>query len=334
MTDIEVFARVALGFVDEVRSVEPFGQGLINETALVTASTGDCVLQRINTDVFTDPDAVMRNIIVVHRHLDGRLVPEPLRTHNGQWLVRDASGAWRAWRRVPEAEPLRSISLDSARAAGELLGRFHTALADLDPTSVVETLPRFHDPRRRLDALRATVAADPCDRAASARDEIDAVLQAVALVERVDDVQARVPRRVAHNDAKLDNVLFRASHAVCLIDLDTLMPGAWFWDVGDLVRTAGTYAEEDDPRASIDPQLYNAVLDGYRRQAAGVLDASERDAVDSAGASVTFEQAVRFLTDWVAGDVYYRTTRPDQNLDRARAQLRLLESMPGTVPYS
>ena len=200
--------------------------------------------------------------------------------------------------------------------------------------SVTETLPGFHDPRRRLDALRAAMATDPCTRAASARDEIERVLGAAPLVDRAADLLARVPRRVAHNDAKLDNVLFRGDEAVCLVDLDTIMPGAWFWDIGDLLRTAATRSEEDDPYAAVDPQLYRAVVDGYRRAAAQVLDPDELDAVESAGAIVTFEQAVRFLTDWIDGDVYYRTTRPGQNLDRARAQLRLLESMPGTVPYS
>jgi Ser/Thr protein kinase RdoA (MazF antagonist) len=222
----------------------------------------------------------------------------------------------------------------TAPAAGALLGRFHAALVDLDPSSVIETLPGFHDPRRRLDALRAAIAADPCARAASAQDEIELVARAEPLVARAGDLVARVPTRVAHNDAKLDNFLFRGAEAVGLVDLDTLMPGAWFWDVGDLLRSASTRSREDDPRAAIDPQLYRATLDAYRGAAGRVLTEDELDAVESAGAIVTFEQAVRFLTDWIEGDVYYRTTRPGQNLDRSRAQLRLLESMPGTVPYS
>ena len=334
MTDDEATARVAAAFTDEVRSITPFGRGLINETFLVTAASGDCVLQRLNTDVFTDAAALMGNVLVVHRHLHGELVPEPLRAHDREWLVHDRSGTWRAWRRVPDAQPVVDPTVATAGSAGELLGRFHAALADLDPTSVAETLPGFHDPRRRLDALHTAMAADPCSRTAAARDEIERVLRAAPLVSRADDLLAHVPRRVAHNDAKLDNVLFRGDEAVCLVDLDTIMPGAWFWDVGDLLRTASTRSEEDDPHAAVDPQLHRAVLDGYRRAAERALDTDELDAVEIAGAIVTFEQAVRFLTDWIEGDVYYRTTRPGQNLDRARAQLRLLESMPGTVPYS
>ena len=160
-------------------------------------------------------------------------------------------------------------------------------------------------------------------------------IAAAPLVALAGQLESRVPRRVTHNDAKLDNILFRERVAVCVVDLDTVMPGAWFWDVGDLVRTASTTAAEDCPEAElavVDAALYDAVVAGYRLGVStGPVTAAELEAVDVAGAIVTYEQAVRFLTDWVAGDVYYRTTRPGQNRDRARAQLRLLASMPGAV---
>jgi Ser/Thr protein kinase RdoA (MazF antagonist) len=140
---------------------------------------------------------------------------------------------------------------------------------------------------------------------------------------------------VAHNDAKLDNVMFRGDDAIALVDLDTVMPSAWFWDVGDLLRTAATAAAEDEPRVErsvVDPVLYRSILAGYRAGLARTaLAEAESEALDVAGAIVTYEQALRFLTDWIAGDAYYRTTRAGQNLDRARAQLGLLASMPGTV---
>jgi Ser/Thr protein kinase RdoA (MazF antagonist) len=171
---------------------------------------------------------------------------------------------------------------------------------------------------------------------ASVGPEIAAALAAAPLASLADELVADVPRRIAHNDPKLDNFLFRDGEATCLVDLDTVMPSAWFWDVGDLLRTSATYADEDDPhtdRAVVDPDLYRAVLDGYRAgmTPSTAVNGAELDALESAGAIVTFEQAMRFLTDWIAGDVYYRTSRPGQNLDRARAQLRLLASMPGTV---
>jgi Ser/Thr protein kinase RdoA (MazF antagonist) len=158
------------------------------------------------------------------------------------------------------------------------------------------------------------------------------VLAGRSVIATLADTLAAVPTRVVHNDAKLDNLLFRDGEAVCLVDLDTLMPGAWLWDVGDLLRTTSTASPEDDPAATVDPALYRAAINGYRQALAGAT-AAELDAIEIAGAVVTFEQAVRFLTDWIAGDVYYRTWRPGQNLDRARAQLGLLASMPGTVTF-
>jgi Ser/Thr protein kinase RdoA (MazF antagonist) len=199
-------------------------------------------------------------------------------------------------------------------------------------------MPGFHDPGRRLQALRDAIDADTFERVRTVEDEIALAFAAAPLVKHATEFAANVPRRVAHNDAKLDNVLFRDGAAVCLVDLDTLMPGAWFWDIGDLLRTASTTSAEDEPRAErvvFDAALYDAAAAGYGRGVStGVADAAEIDAIGAAGAIVTYEQAVRFLTDWIAGDVYYRTTRPGQNRDRARAQFRLLASMPGPVPLS
>jgi Ser/Thr protein kinase RdoA (MazF antagonist) len=325
---------IAAQFGGSVTAVAPFGGGHINQTFLAQTPDADYVVQRINRAVFADPEAVMANILVVRRHLGGALVPEPMPARDGRWLVYDGRDAWRAWRRAPNAAPTAEITPDTAGSAARLLGRFHAALADLDPLTITETLPRFHDPGRRLAALRTAVAEDAVGRVATVSGEIAEALDAAPLVELAAALTARVPTRVAHNDAKLDNVLFREGEAVCLVDLDTLMPGAWFWDVGDLLRTASTTAPEDDPiseRAVVDPELYRAVIDGYRFGVEPASDASETEALEVAGAIVTYEQALRFLTDWIEGDVYYRTSRPGQNLDRARAQLRLLASMPGTV---
>jgi N-acetylhexosamine 1-kinase len=321
--------RAANRFAAGVEAVRPFGGGHINETFLVAGPTGELVLQRLNLAVFPDPDGLTANVLAVHRHVGGAGMPEPVPTLNGEWLLRDGSGAWRAWRRVPGAAPVVRSTPAAARAAGRLLGEFHRRLAGLDPAALTETLPGFHDPGRRLAALREAVAADPQGRAAGVAEEIAAAEAGEPLVALAADLSARVPRRVCHYDAKLDNVLFSASgEAVCLVDFDTLMPGAWFWDVGDLVRSASSPAAEDDPAAEVVPELYRAVLDGYR---AGLGDAvpAESEALGHAGAIVTYEQAVRFLTDWIAGDVYYRISRPTQNLDRARAQFRLLATMPG-----
>jgi thiamine kinase-like enzyme len=164
------------------------------------------------------------------------------------------------------------------------------------------------------------------------RDEVETLTEAGAsLIQTAEELVCHTPVRISHNDAKLDNFLFRDGVAVCLVDLDTVMPGRRFWDVGDLLRTAATTAEEDAPEseAKVDPSLYQAVIDGYLQGVSTSSSTSgELDALEMAGTLVAYEQAVRFLTDWIEGDRYYRTRRPRQNLDRARAQLSLLSSMP------
>lgn len=346
MTEVDELFAIAARFTLRAppTTIEPFGGGNINETFLLWADDAsgtrdEYVLQRINREVFGDPGALMENVVTVSDHLTTRfmpdLVPRLVPETGGGWVVRDGDDVWRLWVRVPGAEPLEERSPRNVGAAAHLLGRFHAGVADLDPERVHETLPRFHDPMRRLADLRAAIEADPFGRVIGVHAEIDAALSGAPIAELAVDLVGRVPRRVAHNDAKLDNVLFRGGDAVCLVDLDTIMATAWFWDVGDLLRSASTPVAEDDERtdaAVVDPVLSQAVLDGYR---AGVSiatpAAAEIEAVEHAAAIVTYEQALRFLTDWIAGDVYYRTTRPGQNLDRARNQLALLSSMPGTV---
>src|SRR5882724_5195113 len=290
-------ARRAAGrFAVGVGAVRPFGGGHINETFLATTAAGDLVLQRLNLAVFPDPEAVTANIVAVHAHLGGACMPEPVPTLDGLWLERDGTGVWRAWRRVPGAAPAGLSTPAVAKAAGRLLGEFHHRLAGLDPAGLTETLPAFHDPGRRLAALRAAVAVDPRGRAAGVAAEIARAEAGAPLVALAADLAARVPRRVAHYDAKLDNVLFAGGAAVCLVDFDTVMPGAWLWDVGDLLRSAATTAAEDDPdprRAGADPALYRAVLDGYHEGLPDGTTPAEREAAGYAGALVTYEQAVR-----------------------------------------
>jgi len=319
-------------FVGPVTAAHRFGAGHINETFLVETPAGEYVAQRLNTAVFPDPAAVTANIVAVHRHLQGAMMPEPVAAPGGDWLAWDGADPWRVWRRVPGA-PLEGTAALPATLhdAGALLGRFHGRLADLDPAGLTETLPGFHDPSRRLDALRGVIAADPSGRVETVPDEIAMALDGEGLARTAADLMTRVPRRVAHFDAKLDNILFAGDTAVALVDFDTVMPGAWFWDVGDLLRSGASTAAEDDPdpeRAVVVPERYRAIIDGYRQGLADAARPPELEAIEAAGAIVTYEQAVRFLTDWIAGDVYYRIGRPTQNLDRARAQFRLLASMP------
>jgi Ser/Thr protein kinase RdoA (MazF antagonist) len=320
------------GPVDEV---VPFGAGLVNETYLVHTSVDDYVLQRINGSVFGDPDALMQNIATVSEHLSGRFVPQLVAARQGGWIVYERGGAWRMWQRVAGATPCDELTPELVRSAASLIGRFHVAVSDLSDR-LTETITHFHDPARRLALLRSAIDADPFGRVEHVGPEIERLLADEELARTAAELTAQLSPQVAHNDAQMNNILFRGDEAVCLVDLDTVMPTARFWDVGDLLRSASTRGAEDDPDPlanAVDPALLLAIVDGYREAVAPVVASGsvEDAAVDVAGQLITYEQALRFLTDHLLGDVYYRTTRSGQNLDRTRAQLALLTSMQGTV---
>jgi Ser/Thr protein kinase RdoA (MazF antagonist) len=319
-----------------VEKVGPFGAGLVHDTFLVHTSAGDYVLQRINSTVFGDPAALMQNVATVSEHLAGRFVPQLVEARAGGWLVDDGPDAWRMWRRVPDATPCGELTPQRVRSAAHLIGRFHLAVGDLPPARLTETIPHFHDPTRRLVLLQEAIDADPFARVEHAGPEIERALAAGYLATKATAFIAQLSPQIAHNDAQMNNILFRGDVAACLVDLDTVMPTARFWDVGDLLRSASTRGAEDDPdprRNAVDPALFRAVIDGYRDAVAPVVEkgSGEDAALELAGPLITYEQALRFLTDHIRGDVYYRTTRAGQNLDRTRAQLALLASMQGTV---
>ena len=338
MADVVAAERVARHFsiAGPVHGVEPIAAGLVNDTFLVGTNADAYVLQRINRSVFGDPRALMQNVGTVSAHLAGRHVPELVPSGDGGWIIEDGADIWRMWRRVRDAAPCGELTPVRVGSAAQLLGRFHRGLSDLSPSVLTETIPHFHDLGIRLASLRETIAHDPCGRVEDVGAEIERAFAANALVMTATEFTSRLPRQVAHNDAQINNILFRRDDAVCLVDLDTVMPTARFWDVGDLLRSASTRGEEDDPDPQhnlVEPALFHAIVDGYRDAVARVVTPGsiEYAAVEVSGLFITYEQALRFLTDYLRGDVYYRTTRAGQNLDRARAQLNLLASMQGSV---
>jgi Ser/Thr protein kinase RdoA (MazF antagonist) len=347
-------ADVAVRFALDgpVESIVPHGEGNINLTHLVTVrGPVRYLLQRLNPEVFPDPEVLMANVAVVTGHLRShlesagrtdpdrrvvRLVP----TLEGAMWCRVSDGA--IWRCVRFIEQAHSVAAAASRAqafeAGRAFGELHRLLVDLDPTRLGQTIPGFHDPARRLSDFERVVEADPTGRTAAVADEIAFVGEHRRLAADGRRLAGRgVPVRVAHNDAKVDNVLFDddSGRAVCVIDLDTIMPGSILWDVGDLLRTASCPASEDErdlDRVELDLDLARAMLTGYREEAAGWITSDEVGLLSLAGAVLVYEQAVRFLTDYLAGDVYFRTFRPEQNRNRSRVQVRLLTSMLERMP--
>ncbi|HEX4628826.1 MAG TPA: aminoglycoside phosphotransferase family protein [Gemmatimonadales bacterium] len=339
----DVVARFAIG--GEVAAVEPFsGGGHINESHVVTcrgsrdrparrARPARFFLQLLNPDVFPDPHRLMENVARVTRHLDGplRLVPT---LEGAAFFEDDRGGVWRLYgfieHAVTRAEP---TGPGDAERASRAFGAFQRSLVDLPGPRLHETIPHFHDTPCRVDALEHAVQCDAAQRASGARPEIAQVRARSGLAQILVQAAARgaVPERIVHNDAKLANVLFDASgEALCVVDLDTVMPGLGLYDFGDLVRSMATRAAEDERdlgRVRLEPELFEAIARGYLAGTGDLLTRAERELLVAGAQVIVFEQAVRFLIDHLEGDRYYRVARPGHGLDRCRTQLALLASL-------
>lgn len=335
----------------EFVAMEPLPGGYINDSYRVTLAVGGArsawLLQRINPTVFTDPDALMGNIAHVTRHMSARLRDAGVADWQRRTLVviptregtshhRGVDGA--AWRLFPfiESATVRTeaASPEVAREAARAFGEFLRLVADYDGPPLRETIHGFHDTAARFRALVQAVRADPVGRATQAGPEIRLALAYQAMADVLPPLMRRgaVPVRVAHNDAKIANVLFEAGsgRALAVVDLDTVMPGSALHDFGDLVRSSVSASAEDETDLSrVDVRIpwFRALVEGYLSEAGSVLTPDERRLLVFAGRLITLEQAVRFLTDHLQGDRYYRTTRAGQNLDRARTQFRLFERL-------
>jgi Ser/Thr protein kinase RdoA (MazF antagonist) len=326
----------------------PLGRGHIHETFVATyAERGGerrYVHQRLNTRVFTEPQRLMENVVRITDHLGRklaargvsdadrrRLVVIPARDGR-PWSLDAEGGTWRTFRYVEGTRSCDTIEgTRQAYVAGRAFGEFALLLSDLPPPPLAVTIPNFHDLAKRFADLEAAIRADAAGRAAAVsaeidqarrhRDDLAAALRAVGAGD--------LPRRIVHNDCKLNNLLLDAEtgDARCVIDLDTVMDGTLACDFGELVRT-GTCASPEDERdlASMrfDADLFAAIAQGYLAGLAGLATPGELRALPLAGPALTLENAIRFLTDHLEGDVYFRIHRAGHNLDRCRAQLRLL----------
>jgi hypothetical protein len=332
-------------------SLEPLVVGHIHDSLVLTCRGGArprrYLLQQLNDRVFPDPAAVVENVARVTDHLRGRLLAEgvadldrrvltlvPARAGGSYW--RDPSGGW--WRvyvlieGAASAERLGSPGL--ARRTAAAFAGFARRLADLPPPRLRETLPGFHDTPARLAALAQAVERDPLNRARDAAQVIAATLARADDAGALARLQARgrLPERVVHNDTKVNNLLLdqASGEPLCVVDLDTVMPGLVAHDFGDLVRSAAATAAEDarDPGAAgVDPTLLGALATGYVTGWEGGVTGPELDSLALAPQVIALELATRFLTDHLEGDRYFRVTRPGHNLDRARVQLALARAL-------
>jgi aminoglycoside phosphotransferase (APT) family kinase protein len=334
-----------------LRSAVPYGNGHINQTYLLEREHAGApvryILQRINGRVFQDPVRLVQNVANVTRHIRARLeasgtadlarrVMTLVPALDGAPFHRDAQD--QVWRCCEFVEGARSCDAmetpEQAYQAARAFGSFQALLADYQGPPLFETIPDFHHTRSRFEALRRAIAADPRNRAARAAREIRAALEREALADSLLALKERgiLPERITHNDTKLNNVLLdeRTGEGLCVLDLDTVMPGLSLYDFGDMVRTATNPVAEDAPgveRVQVQVPLFQALARGYLEGTGGLLLPAERERLVLAGQLITFEQAIRFLTDFLQGDTYYPVRRPEHNLDRARTQFALLASL-------
>ncbi len=327
---------------------EPYGSGHINDTYRVVMNLAgtsiNYLLQRINHNIFKQPARVMENITRVTEHLQKKIgqVPDASRmsltvlpARDGAPYVRDEEGGW--WRLYLFIEQARTYDVitnpQQALEAARAFARFQDQLSDLPAPRLHETIPAFHNGVSRLAALDAAAQADALERRQKVAAELAFVEERRAQFGRLLELQARgeIPERITHNDTKINNVMLddATGAGVCVIDLDTVMPGLALYDFGDMVRTATATALEDErdlSKVGCSAVMFEALARGYLSNPDFLLPAEINELV-FAGRLITMIIGVRFLTDYLAGDVYFRIHRDGHNLDRCRTQFQMVRSM-------
>jgi hypothetical protein len=330
---------------------EPCKIGHINETYIATYNQGGIqvryVHQKINTHVFRDPDAVMDNFVRVTSHQRRKLTETGARdasrrtltvipTRQGKSYYRNPDGdCWRTLVFVEGVRTFEAVELPAqAYEAGKAFGDFQRLLVDLPGGRLSETIPHFHNTRKRFQALEKSIQVDHANRANEAKREIDFALRQEKIVDVILNALAKkkIPERVTHNDTKFNNVMLDVvtGQAMCVVDLDTVMPGCALYDFGDMVRTTTSPTLEDEldlQKVQMRMPMFKALARGYLENAGPFLTKGERSLIAFAGKLITFTIGIRFLTDFLSGDTYFRVHRPHHNLDRTRTQFRLVESI-------
>ncbi len=344
-------ALYAFGFGPRCSYVKPFGEGHINETYAVYMPTEQgeefsYILQRVNNNVFKDPAGVMENIFGVTEFLRNVVREEGgdpdretlscIKTKNGCTYFEDSEGQpWRSYHYIPNSVCYQLVeNPEQFYQSGASFGHFLKQLGNYPAASLKETIPNFHNTVNRFENFEIALKRDIKNRAVTCRQEIQFVLERKAdckvLVEQQEN--GTLPIRVTHNDTKLNNILFDADtgKGLCIIDLDTIMPGLAANDFGDSIRFGAATAEEDEKdleKMHFDISLYELYTKGYLEETRDVLTPEEAESLAWGACLMTLECGMRFLTDYLQGDTYFKTAYPEHNLVRARTQFRLVDEM-------
>ena len=325
--------------------------GHINETYTATYDQGGVLVryihQRINQSVFRNPVGVMENVMRVTTHLRSKLQSQTARqmtrraltivpTRDGKAYYCDGNGEfWRTFVFVERVQSFESVQTPTqACEAGRAFGEFQALVADLPGARLHETIPDFHNTRKRFETLKRAIEEDHCNRAHSAAREIEFALKQEPWIGTLLDAHAagEVPERITHNDTKFNNVMldWETGRAMCVVDLDTVMPGLVHYDFGDMVRTTTSPTLEDEKdlsKVEMQMSMFQALAQGYMKAVEGFCTPAERRYLAFSGKLITYTIGIRFLADYLMGDNYFRVHRPDHNLDRCRTQFRLVESI-------
>lgn len=330
-----------------VKSVKPLGNGLINDTYKVAMNEENApayVLQRINNAIFKDVELLQSNIEAVTAHLRKKLEEKQvadidrrvlhfIKAQTGKTYWREADDTyWRMMRFIPDAFTYETVNEKYSHAAGLAFGEFEAALVDL-PQQLGETIPDFHNMELRARQLKEAVQNNPVKRLSvveSMVEELNRNMEEMCKAEQLHR-DGKLPKRICHCDTKVNNMMFDADgNILCVIDLDTVMPSYVFSDYGDFLRTGANFTAEDDPNLAnvgFNMDIFKAFTKGYLTSAGAFLTPIEREHLPFAAKLFPFMQCVRFLTDYINGDVYYKIKYPEHNLDRAKNQLALFNSV-------
>ena len=328
----------------------PYGSGHINDTFRVTfqqkGETKRYILQRMNNQIFLNPEELMENVVGVTSWLRKKIVEnggEPERetlnlvpAKDGKAFYKDSEGEyWRVYLFIEGAKTYDLVeNQEDFYQSAVAFGRFQGLLADYPAETLHETIQDFHNTVKRLDTFKKAVEADACGRAAQVQEEIQFVLDREALAHKLCDMQAegKLPLRVTHNDTKLNNIMIddETRKAICVIDLDTVMPGLSVNDFGDSIRFGASTGAEDEPdlsKVSCSMELFELYTKGFVEGCKGSLTEEELDMLPVGAMTMTYECGMRFLTDYLEGDHYFKIHREGHNLDRCRTQFKLVKDM-------
>jgi hypothetical protein len=318
-------------------TAEPLGNGHINQTLLVRDGSHHLVAQRINTSVFPEPRALVHNARLIEAHLsaaacDRLRVVRHLQGRDGNFLFGSEEDI-RVLEYIPGSRSIEVLeNTGQAEVAARSFARFSRSLSDFDPAQLEIVIPDFHSPELRWKQYSDALASDRVGRAATCQEDLEFVLRHERLPGHWQRLIGELPVRTCHNDCKINNLLVDqvSGEALAIIDLDTCMPGALLTDFGDLVRTCCSPEAEDSTRLDAvraRPEVYGALARGYTRAWDDAITRPERDSLLEGGMMMCFVVGLRFLTDYLDGDRYFTVSRPAHNLERARNQFRLFQSL-------